>query len=462
MSPSSATPPSGPSAREPSPPSRRPASLDRSIVRLAVPALGALLAEPLFLLADTAMVGHLGASALAGLALASPVLQTAIGLMIFLAYATTPAVARLRGAGDERAAVSAGIDGLWLAAGIGVVLALLGWWSSRAVVDAFGPPADVAEQASRYLVISMIGLPAMLLVFAAAGLLRGLHDTRTPLVVAAAGFALNAAMNAVLIYGAGWGIAGSAAGTALAQWGMVAAYLWVIAGHARRVGASARPRPLGVLAGARLGWWLFLRTASLRAAILLVTYVATALGPDELAAFQVAMTLYTLAAFAMDALAIAAQVLVGDRLGAGDAAGARHVVRRCLAWGVGSGVVIGVLLAALASVIGPAFTSSAEVAALIAPAVLVLAATAPLGGVVFVLDGVLMGAGDGRYLAWTGLLNLGVCVLCSLAVLRFSPGGAAGVAWTMAAFAGGLLGARALTLGLRARGSAWMVLGATR
>ncbi|ADP82999.1 MATE family efflux transporter [Pseudofrankia inefficax] len=438
----------------------RDARLDRAIMRLALPALGALVAEPLFLLADTAMVGHLGTAPLAGLSLASSVLGTAVGLMVFLAYATTPTVARLRGAGDERAAVAAGLDGLWLAAGLGAGLALLGWWVTPSLVGAFGADRAVDAQASRYLSISMAGLPAMLLVFAAAGLLRGLHDTRTPLVVAALGFGANAALNAAFIYGAGWGIAGSATGTVLAQWGMVVAYLGVVAGHARRVGASGRPRGVGVLRGARAGFWLLLRTASLRAGLLLVTYTATALGSDELAAFQVAMTLFATAAFALDALAIAAQVLVGDRLGGGDLAGVRAVLRRCVAWGVGSGAAVGVVLASLAWVLGPAFTSSAAVARLVVPAVLVLAAGQPLAGLVFVLDGVLIGAGDNRYLAWTGLANLAAFALLAGAVLRWAPRGEWGLVCLMGAYAVGSLAARAGTLSPRAFGSRWLAGGA--
>ncbi|MDF2576472.1 MAG: family efflux transporter [Agromyces sp.] len=189
-------------------------AVDRDILRLAVPALGALVAEPLFLLADTAMVGHLGATPLAGLGIASAILQTIIGLMVFLAYATTPAVARRLGTGDERGAVASGIDGVWLALGLGAVLAVAGWFAAPALVGAFGAADEVTAEASVYLAISMAGLPAMLVVLAATGLLRGLQDTRTPLWVAGIGFAANIALNYVFIYVAGWGIAGSAIGTA--------------------------------------------------------------------------------------------------------------------------------------------------------------------------------------------------------------------------------------------------------
>ncbi|MDQ0577485.1 MATE family efflux transporter [Agromyces albus] len=433
--------------------------VDRDILRLAVPALGALIAEPLFLLADTAMVGHLGATPLAGLGLASAVLQTIIGLMVFLAYATTPAVSRRLGAGDERGAVASGIDGLWLALGIGAVLALAGWWAAPVLAGAFGASADVTAAASVYLTISMAGLPAMLIVFAATGLLRGLQDTRTPLFVAGIGFAVNIALNYVFIYVAGWGIAGSAVGTVIAQWGMVAVYLVVAGRHAARVGANPWPHHAGVLRGVASGGWLFVRTLSLRAALLLATWAATALGSEELAAFQVAITIYFTLGFALDALAIAAQALIGHGLGSGDVDAVRMVLRRCLQWGVASGAVAGAVVVATAWVLPAVFTSSGEVAALLPPALVVLGISAPLGGLVFVLDGVLIGAGDVRYLAWTGLLNLAVFVPLAVAVVAVAPAGAAGPAWLVATFAIGYLAARAVTLSLRARGSAWMVTG---
>jgi putative MATE family efflux protein len=439
-------------------------AVDRDILRLAVPALGALVAEPLFLLADTAMVGHLGATPLAGLGLASAVLQTIIGLMVFLAYSTTPAVARRLGAGDERGAVSSGVDGLWLAFGLGVVLALAGWWATPWLVGVFGASAAVSAEASVYLSISMAGLPAMLVVFAATGLLRGLQDTRTPLWVAGVGFTVNIGLNALFIYGFGWGIAGSAIGTVIAQWGMVVVYLVVVARHAARVGASPWPHHAGVLRGAASGGWLFLRTVSLRVALLLSTWSATALGPDELAAYQVAITLYFTLGFALDALAIAAQALVGRGLGAGDVDQVRAVLRRCLQWGVGAGAALGALVIATAWVLPAVFTSSAEVAALLPPSLVVLGLSAPLGGLVFVLDGVLIGAGDARYLAWTGLVNLAAFVPLALGVVWWADAtgvpGAAALAWLTAAFAIGYLAARAVTLSLRAHGSAWMVTGA--
>ncbi|WP_104199200.1 MATE family efflux transporter [Cryobacterium sp. Y29] len=434
--------------------------IDRDILRLAVPALGALMAEPLFLLADSAMVGHLGTTPLAGLGLASAVLQTIIGLMVFLAYSTTPAVARRLGAGDTRKAVSVGIDGLWLAVGLGIVLAAGGLLAVPVLVGAFGAEPAVTADAATYLSISMLGLPAMLLVFAATGLLRGLQDTRTPLYVAGIGFGANIALNYVFIYLLGWGIAGSAVGTVVAQWGMALVYLVVVAIHARRQSAPLRPHRAGLLLGARSGGWLFVRTLSLRAAMLLAVFVAAQLGSPELAAFQIAMTLFATLAFALDALAIAAQALVGRGLGAGDVAHVRAVLRRCLEWGVLAGLVLAVVVIGTSGVLGQAFTNSDAVTSLLPLTVIVLGASVPLGAVVFVLDGVLIGAGDARYLALTGLLNFAAFVPLAAAVLVFAPAGPVGLALLMAAFALGYLGARALTLSVRARSLAWMIVGA--
>jgi putative MATE family efflux protein len=436
--------------------------IDREILRLAVPALGALVAEPLFLLADSAMIGHLGAAPLAGLGIASAILQTIVGLMVFLAYGTTPAVARRLGAGDQRAAVSAGIDGAWLALMLGIALAIGGWVASPGLVALFGAAPDVAAAASAYLTLSMLGLPAMLIVFAATGLLRGLQDTRTPLIVAGMGFGANVLLNALFIYGLQLGIVGSALGTVVAQWGMACVYLVVVVHHARRAGASLLPRHAGVRTSAGAGGWLFLRTASLRAAMLLAVFVATRLGSNELAAFQVAMTTFATLAFALDALAIAAQALIGRALGAADLVAVRSILARCLQWGCLGGVGLGIMLAAVSPVAARLFTNDAAVAGMLPLAFLIVAVGTPIGGYVFVLDGVLIGAGDARYLAWTGGLNLAAFIPLAVAVWLWAPAGATGLAWLTAAFSFGYIGARAVTLGLRARRGAWMVTGAQR
>lgn len=435
-------------------------SLNREILRLAVPALGALVAEPAFLIVDAALVGHLGTTPLAGLGIAAAVLQTIVGLMVFLAYSTTPAVARRFGAGQPGEAVSVGINGMWLALGLGAVLAVIGAVSSPWLVSLFGASEAVAAQANEYLVISMWGLPAMLIVFAATGLLRGMQDTMTPLWIAGLGFGANALLNWLFIYGLGWGIAGSAAGTVTAQWGMVAAYALVVRHLATRHRASLRAQRAGIRSTATSGGWLFLRTVSLRVALLATVGIATGIGTDELAGWQIVFTIFSAAAFALDALAIAAQALIGKELGAGDERQVHRVLARTVAWGAWFGVIVGGLIAALSGVLGIVFTGDAEVAALVQPALLVLAVAQPIAGVVFVLDGVLMGANDARYLAIAGGVNLVPFLPALWIISAVGVDGSAGLVWLAVAFFGVYLLARLGTLGWRVRSGRWLTASA--
>lgn len=431
-------------------------SLNREILRLAVPALGALIAEPAFLIVDAALVGHLGTTPLAGLGIAGAVLQTIVGLMVFLAYSTTPAVARRFGAGQPGEAVSVGINGMWLALGLGAVLAVVGAVSSPWLVSLFGASEAVAGQADEYLVISMWGLPAMLIVFAATGLLRGMQDTMTPLWIAGLGFGANALLNWLFIYGFGWGIAGSAAGTVAAQWGMVAAYVLVVQRLASRHSASLRAQRDGLRSTATSGGWLFLRTVSLRVALLATVAVATGVGTDELAGWQIVFTIFSAAAFALDALAIAAQALIGKELGAGDEQQVQRVLGRTVAWGAWFGVAVGAVIAALSGVLGLVFTGDQRVAELVQPALLVLAVAQPIAGVVFVLDGVLMGANDARYLAVAGGLNLVPFLPALWIIAATGVDGTAGLIWLAVAFFGVYLLARLATLGWRVRSGRWL------
>lgn len=440
---------------------RRPASHSGEILRLAVPAFGALIAEPLFLLADSAIVGHLGVAQLAGVGLASAVLHTAVGLMVFLAYSTTPAVARAVGHGQLGKALAAGRDGVWLALLLGIVLAVAGFWAAEPLVVLMGAEGDVRSFAVDYLRWSMPGLVAMLLIFAGTGVLRGLQDTRTPLLVATAGFALNIGLNLWLVYGLGWSVTGSAVGTSVAQWAMAAVYLVMVQRNAARHGISLWPDWRGIRAMTRVGSWLMLRTLSLRIAILATVLVVAGQGAVNLAAHQLAMTIFSFLAFALDALAIAAQALIGKELGASRPAAARHLTRIMIRWGAGFGVVTGVLLAVAAPRVGALFTSDAGVQSVLGYALWILAAGQPLAGYVFVLDGVLIGAGDARYLALAGVVNLAVYVPMLVAVAASGISAAAGLVWLWAAFALGYMGARAVTLGLRARSDRWLVLGST-
>ena len=456
------------------------AGLDRRILALAVPALGALVAEPLFVLIDSAMVGHLGAADLAGLSLASSVLTTVVGLFVFLAYATTATTARLFGAGDRRGGLRAGVEGLWLAALLGAGAALVLGAAAPGVVGALGADGAVARAAVAYLRASAPGLPGMLVVFAATGTLRGLLDTRTPFVVATAGAVLNVGLNALLLYGVRMGIAGSGLGTALAQSAMAVALAAPVLRSAREADVGLAPSRTGLRASLGSGAPLLVRTVSLRAAILTTVWAATALGAVPLAAHQVVNSLWSFAAFALDALAVAAQALVGTALGQADAAGARApsggsapvpsggagvgavsveaVLRRTLGWGAATGAVIGVVLAAANPWLPWLFTSEAAVASAARPALLVAASAMPLAGAVFLFDGILMGAGDGRYLAGAGLVTLVPYAPLAVAVAHGLPASASpagGLAWLWAAFAWVFMGARGLTTGLRARGTAW-------
>jgi putative MATE family efflux protein len=402
------------------------------------------------------LVGHLGTTPLAGLGIAGAVLQTIVGLMVFLAYSTTPAVARRFGAGRPGEAVSVGINGMWLALGLGAVLAVVGAVSSPWLVSLFGASDAVSGQANEYLVISMWGLPAMLIVFAATGLLRGMQDTMTPLWIAGLGFGANALLNWLFIYGFGWGIAGSAAGTVTAQWAMVAAYAVVVQRLAARHSATLRAQRDGMRSTAASGGWLFLRTVSLRVALLATVGVATGVGTQELAGWQIVFTIFSAAAFALDALAIAAQALIGKELGAGDEQRVQRVLGRTVAWGVWFGVIVGALIAALSGVLGIVFTGDGQVAELVQPALLVLAVAQPIAGVVFVLDGVLMGANDARYLAIAGGLNLVPFLPALWIVAAVGVDGAAGLVWLAVAFFGVYLLARLATLGWRVRSGRWL------
>ncbi len=433
-------------------------SHDREILRLAVPAFLALVAEPLFLLGDSAVVGHLGTPPLAALGIASAVLGTLVSLCIFLAYGTTASVARQVGAGNTRRALVQGVDGLWLATVIGTALTALTWPLTGPIVALFGPGAEVADLASTYLRIALLGTVPMLLMLAATGVLRGLQDTRTPLVVAVIGNLANIALNVVLVYGVGTfdglGIAGSALGTVLAQVGSAAALVGVVVRAARRQSATLLPDLPGIRQAGRAGVPLIVRTLMLRASLLVMTYAAARLGNEDLATMQLALTIWTFLAFALDAVAIAAQAITGRYLGAGDVAGTRAVTSRMERWGWLSGLGTGVLLAALAPWVGRLFTSDPAVLALLVPVLLVAAAAQPLAGIVFVLDGVLIGAGDAVYLAWAQLVTLALFAPAAWLV------GDRGLTWLWVAFATCFMGARALTLLVRSRSDRWMRLGA--
>ncbi|MBK8446339.1 MAG: MATE family efflux transporter [Micropruina sp.] len=438
-------------------------SLNRQILQLAVPAFFALVAEPLFLLVDSAIVGHLGTPQLAGLGIAGSVLATAAGVFVFLAYGTTASVARALGAGAHDKVVASGVDGTVLAIVLGVLAAVAVGFGAEWMCAGLGATGEVLHQAVIYLRVSAIGVPAMLTMMAVTGALRGVQDTRTPLTVSLIGFTLNAVLNVALVYGLGWGIAGSAWGTVTTQYAMAFALVWVWLVRVRRSGSRLRLHPAGALAAAVIGVPLIVRTLALRAVLLLTTWVAAGLGEVPLAANQVAFTIWTLLAFALDALAIAGQALTGKGLGAEDVAGVREATRVMVRWGVVGGAVMGLLVAVSGPLVAPLFSSDPAVRAAVVAALVVVGIGQPVAGYVFVLDGVLIGAGDGRWLAF-GMTVVLIGYLPVVAALRVNADWLVAqgpVAATAALWIGftAFMVIRGFMLWWRERGDAWLVTG---
>src|SRR4051794_9970150 len=430
---------------------------DREIVRLALPAFGALIAEPLYVLADTAVVGHLGTDELGGLAVASSILLTGYAVFIFLAYGTTAAVSRLIGAGDERAAAHQAVQSIWLALCIAAVLVPVGLLTAGSLVRLLGASGAVAVNAEIYLRISMFGVPALLVVLAGTGYLRGRQDTVTPLAVALGSNALNLALELLFIPVLGYGIGASALGTVIAQTVAAIVYVVRVVGPVRRLDVAITPdrRVIGRLA--RTGGPLLVRTAALRGALLGAIAIAAGMGAVEVAAYSIAYETWNFLALALDAIAIAAQAIVGKDLGAGDADGARAIARRMLWFGLFTGALVGAIVLAARFVLPHVFSNDDEVLALSAFALLFVAVFQPVNGVVFVLDGILIGAGDLRYMAGAMVSAATVFAAGGAAVVWFDLG--IGWLWTVI---GLFMFARLVTLGLRFRTGKWAVIGAVR
>jgi putative MATE family efflux protein len=430
---------------------------DREILRLAVPALGALVAEPLYILADTAVVGHLGTDQLAGLAVASSILLLLYSIFIFLAYGTTAAVARLLGADQPGEAAHQAVQGMWLALLIGIVLIGVGLVAAEPLVRALGATGAVEEYALLFLRISLFGVPAQLVVLAGTGYLRGLQDTRTPLVVAVVSSVGNLVLELALIYGMGFGIGASAASTVLAQVGSAVVYVVWVRRAVRRHEVRLFPHGPTLRRLAVVGGDLFVRTVALRGALVVSTAVATRLGTVALAAHQIAFQIWNLLALCLDAIAIAGQAMIGRFLGAQDVATARRAGRRMLEWGLAAGVGFGIVTAALRGVLPHIFTTDPSVIAVTGFVLLFVAVMQPVNGIVFVLDGLLIGAGDLRFLAVAMLVPAAIFLVCAAAVLALG----LGIGWLWTALSIFML-ARMVGLAVRWRGDNWAVTGATR
>ncbi len=422
---------------------------------MAGPAFVTLLAEPLYLLADTAVVGHLGTPQLGGLAVASAVLLSSYSLCIFLAYGTTAAVARLLGAGDRRAAANHAVQGLWLGASVGVVLALVLAVAGSPLVHALGATGAVATNALIYLRISLVGLPFLLLMLAGTGYLRGLQDTRTPLLVAIGTAILNLGLELFLVLGLDQGIGASALGTVIAQVVGGLVYVYAVRNGARANGIRMAPDFAAQRRLLRVGADLVIRTAALRGSLVALIAVATRIGRVDVAAHQIAFEVWNLLAMALDSLAIAGQAMIGRLLGAGDASGARAAATRLLVVGLAGSVILGMGLALVSPVLPQVFSPDPAVAQLAGFLLLWVAVLQPLCAVAFVLDGVLIGAGDQRFLARAMVL---AALALLVAIAPILPLGL-GIGWVWAAF-GALMVVRTVTLLLRFRTDRWLVTGA--
>ena len=424
---------------------------DREILRLAVLALGSLAAEPLYVLADTASVGHLGRSQLAALGIAAIVLSGTFAIFNFLTYGTTAQVARASGAEEHAVARGLGVQAVLLSLGIGLALAVVLAALAVPVVAAMGGDGKTADYAVLYIRIAVIGLPFAFVARAGEGYLRGVSNLRTPLVIFVAANALNVVLELLFVYGFGWGIAGSAWGTVLAQAVMGGAFVVVmlptLLGRVR-LDARLLRRLLS------LGRHIFVRTAALYASFVAAGAVAARFGDPSLAAHQIASQLWVFLALVLDAVAIAGQVIVGRMLGSGDREGAFAASVRMIAMSVLLGAAFAAVMMALVGVLPRAFTSDDAVIDRARALWPIFALMQPLNGAVFALDGILIGAADGRYLMWSMVAAGAASVSVAAATLVFD-WGVVGV-WSALLV---LIVVRLALMGARFRSRRWLVTG---
>lgn len=426
----------------------------RQVLGLAVPALGVLAAEPLYLLVDTAVVGHLGAVPLGALSIGAIVLAQVSTQLTFLSYGTTARTARLHGAGRRADAVAEGVQATWLAIAVGIVLIGVGQLLAVPIAELLAGQGEVADAAVSWLRIALFGTPCILVTMAGNGWMRGVQDARRPLRYVLAGNGISAVLCPVLVYGFDWGLDGSAVANVTAQ--IISASLFLRALRAERV--PLRPEPAKMRAQLALGRDLVLRSLAFQACFVSATTVAAHHSTAAVGAHQIVLQLWTFLALLLDSLAIAAQSLVGAALGADDDRRANGIAWQVTGYGLVFGCVLGVLFAALAGVLPHVFTSDASVLGEIPHAWWFFVALQPIAGVVFALDGVLLGAGDAAYLRTATIFA---------AVTGFLP-----FVWLSFAFDWGLAGiwtglslfmlVRLGTVVVRTRSGRWAVPGAVR
>lgn len=413
---------------------------DRTILRLAAPALGSLAAEPVIALVDTAFVGRLGEEPLAALGVVTALLGLVFFVFVALAYAGTPLVARAIGEGDRRLAEM--LAGQILLVALVVVAAgmIVLETASTGLVRLMGAGPEVAPQAASYLRIRGLGLPGILAVTVGHAIYRGLGDTRTPMFISLGLSLVNAILDPLFIYGFGWGLAGAGIASVVAQSGGGAVFLYLLLTGRSGLAIRWRTPRLGdmrVLLGA--GSALFVRTLSLVSTFTVAAAAASRLGVTEVAAHHVAIQIWSLLYMVVDSVAIAAQNLVATNLSTKPET-ARRLARRMLAWGVVWGTFLAVVFWGLRQALPGWFTHEPEVVIMVSSLMPFVALSQPLNSMVFVLDGILIGAADFGFLA---AAMVGASLLtCGLLV---TAGSLSGIWWAIMM----LMTARFLPLGWR-------------
>jgi putative MATE family efflux protein len=436
-----------------------PAVTSRRIAGLAFPALGVLAAEPVYLLFDLAVVGRLGAVSLAGLAIGALIMGVLSSQLTFLSYGTTARSARLFGAGDRDAAVGEGVQATWLALGIGTAIVAAVQLVTVPLVSALAGSgtggAQIADAALPWVRIASFAVPAILVAAAGNGWMRGVQDTVRPLRYVITGFAVSAVLCPLLVYG--WlgcprlGLAGSAVANVVGQWLAALMFCWALL--AEKV--PLRVQPAVLRAQVVMGRDLVVRTMAFQACFVSAGAVAARFGAAAVAAHQVVLQLWNFLALVLDSLAIAAQSLVGAALGAGQLGYAKSVAWRVTVFSTAAAALLSVVFALGSSVLPGVFTDDRSVLDEIGVPWWFLVAQLPVAGIVFALDGVLLGAGDATFMRNATLAS---------ALIGFLP-----LIWLSLAFGWGLLGIwsglttfmvlRLVFVGWRAFSGRWLVPG---
>ncbi|AEQ06829.2 MATE family efflux transporter [Corynebacterium pseudotuberculosis] len=400
-----------------------------TILRLALPALGVLAATPLYLLFDTAVVGTLGAASLAALGAGTTIYAQVTTQLTFLSYGTTARSARLFGAGKKKEAVAEGVQATWLALFVGTVLAVTIFLGAPQFTFWLSGSSEVSSAATSWLRVTAAGIPLVLIIMAGNGWLRGVQNTRLPLLFTLSGIFPGMVLVPILV--GRYGLVGSAWANIV---GITITSFLFIACLFRMHEGSIQPNWSIMRSQLTLGRDLILRSLSFQISFLSAAAVAGRFGPESLAAHQVLLQLWSFLTLVLDSLAIAGQMLTGAALGAKDVVRARRVGQVSVLYSTMFGVALAVIFAAGFQVIPGIFTSDEGVLQEISGPWWQLVLMIILGGVVFAFDGILLGAADAAYLRTVSLLSVLVGFLPGVWLALFFQAGLVGVWWGLVSF----------------------------